>query len=136
MSKKLDYILLADDDKDCNFYHKRVLSKMDITQSIHVANDGQEALTFILKDKNPEDRGIIFLDINMPIMDGWEFLEEYEKLENRKKSNDVLIVLTTSLNPDDKDRAVRQRSVDDYYNKYLKRDAVNKILREHFFDMV
>ena len=75
MRKKLECILLIDDDDEDNFYHKIVIERMNITKRIEVAYNGLEALEFLQKESQiiPE---LIFLDINMPKMNGWEFLEK------------------------------------------------------------
>lgn len=136
MKKKLHLILLVDDDDDCNFFHERLLKKMECVERIHKANDGVEALEFLRsKDgaTHPQP-AIIFLDINMPRMNGWEFLAEYEKLEASQKGQVVLVMLTTSLNPDDKERALKNPHVSTFANKYLDNDALTKILQNFFPD--
>ena len=81
---------------------------------------------------SPRQPAIIFLDINMPKIDGWEFLDEYEKLEDIQKAQVVLVMLTTSLNPDDLERAKSNPLVYDYLNKYLDADRIQKIIEKHF----
>lgn len=136
MKKKLNSILLVDDDEDCNFFHKRLINRMGITEEINVALDGEEALNYLksTKDGKHPQPAIIFLDINMPKVDGWEFLEEYEKLDDLQKAQVVLIMLTTSLNPDDMERAKKNPLVHDYFNKYLDADRIQKVIEEHFAD--
>ena len=136
MKKKLNCILLVDDDEDCNFFHKRLVKRMDITEEIQVALDGEEAIEYLKstkEGKHPQP-AIIFLDINMPKVDGWEFLEEYGKLDDIQKAQVVLVMLTTSLNPDDMERAKSNPLVHDYLNKYLDAERINKIIEEHFSD--
>ena len=84
MQNKLDWVLLVDDDNDCNFFHQRILTTVGCTNLVDVANDGWEALD-VLKAKalaTSPGNGIIFLDINMPGLNGWEFLDEYIKASN------------------------------------------------------
>jgi CheY-like chemotaxis protein len=131
MKKKLDCILLVDDDPHANFFHKRLLNKIDCARSIEVAIDGEMALDFIRSKKNKPD--IIFLDINMPKMDGWEFLIAYEKLDISDKAK-VVVMLSSSLNPDDKSKAVNYISVSGFITKYLEKEAVEEILTQHFPD--
>ena len=126
--------MLVDDDNNCNFFHKRLLKKLDIVENIYEVENGEEALHFLMSDINgqPPNPSIIFLDINMPRMDGWVFLEEYQKLEEKRKAQIVLIMLTTSLNPDDKERALKNRNIDGFLNKYLTKEDIEKILNEYF----
>ncbi len=132
MKKKLNCILLVDDDKDCNFFHQRLLKKMDCAESIEIVTDGKMALEFLKSKRNPPD--IIFLDINMPKMNGWEFLAEYKKLPDEERAKIVVVMLTSSLNPDDRSKAEAFGMVNGFNAKYLDKGSVEKILKEHFFE--
>ncbi|RED95639.1 response regulator [Marinoscillum furvescens] len=134
MTTKLKSILLIDDDKATNFIHEILINKMECTEKIVVKNNGLEALEYLesresIGDPQPD---LIFLDINMPKMNGWEFLEEYEKLENRQKGRVILMMLTTSPNPADMDRARDLKAVNGFKNKPLTKEMLTAILEEHF----
>lgn len=135
MKKKLNSILFVDDDDDCNYFHKKLLEKMSCVDKIYTVYDGIEALKFLttkIDDRFPQPN-IIFLDINMPRMNGLEFLAEYEKLW--KDTNlPVIIMVTTSLNPDDKDKAMSFKCVKGFENKYLDVSAISRILNKFFPD--
>ena len=103
MMKKLNCILLVDDNESDNFFHRRAIEQAGITDFIEIAMNGEEAIDFMAtkreigqKDHSYPQPALIFLDINMPLMDGWEFLEEYQKLDVTQKSNAVIIMLTAS----------------------------------------
>ena len=134
MKKKLNSILLVDDDSDCNFFHQRLINKMGCVEKIYIAKDGQEALEFLTSDEGGQNPSpdIIFLDINMPRMNGWEFIEEYTKLNEHEKAKIVLIMLTTSLNPDDVERSKKYKDVKGYRKKYLDKESMEKIIEEFF----
>ena len=136
MSKKLECVLLVDDDQSCNFLHQRVLKKAEVADEIHVAKDGKEAIEFLQERANNNDScpDVIFLDINMPRMDGWQFLEEYQKLPESVRARKVLIMLTSSLNPDDRDRAMRYAEVDGMEYKLLSEDKIRSIIKQYFED--
>ena len=139
MKKKLNCVLLVDDNEADNYLHKIVLQESGVTDRVEIAMDGEEALEFLLargregaaagQDSPPE---LIFLDINMPVMDGWVFLEEYDKLDDVLKSKIVFVMLTTSLNPADKIRAAKSNAIVDFLHKPLNLDMINKIMQEHF----
>lgn len=136
MKKKLNCILLVDDDDDCNYFHKRLLDDLQCVEHIEIATDGQEALDFLLSKnggQHPKPE-MIFLDINMPVMDGWEFLEEYDKLDTSQKADIVLVMLTTSLNPDDKAKATKYSDILDFQNKLLTRNRMIELFEKHFPD--
>lgn len=133
MKKKLNCILLVDDDPDDNFFHQRIITKMDITNAIEVAKNGIEALEYLRKENQviPE---LIFLDINMPKMNGWEFLLEYKDLDLSQKARITIMMLTTSANPDDIKRANEIEDVTGIKTKPLSVEMLNEILAMHFQD--
>ena len=136
LKKKLENILLIDDSESDNFYHKRKLTKLGISDNIHVTYGGQEALDFLKEKVNGKFQKpiLIFLDINMPGMNGWEFLEEYHKLEEVQKARVVLSMLSNSVDSQDKDRALSFTGVSEYISKPLSEDVVRTILETHFED--
>jgi CheY-like chemotaxis protein len=134
MSKKLKCILLVDDDSADNFFHKKVISSMGITDHVEVALDGESALTF-LSNKNQETPEIIILDINMPRMNGWEFLEEYAKL-TIPKNTVIIVMLTTSANPEDKTRADRHKVISEFNSKPLTEKMMSGILNKYYPEVI
>jgi CheY-like chemotaxis protein len=133
MNKKLNCILLVDDDPDDNFFHQRIINKMQITLSIAVAKNGIEALEY-LKKENQVIPELIFLDINMPKMNGWEFLEQYKLLDPKQKARITIMMLTTSANPDDIKRANEIEDVTGIKTKPLSVEMLTEILETHFQD--
>lgn len=133
MFKKLNSILLVDDDEDDNYYHKIIINKMEMVNKIAVAENGIEALAY-LKDEANVPPDIIFLDLNMPKMNGWEFLEQYQHLTIKKKAKVLIVILTTSLNPDDKKRAEEIKDVTGFETKPLSKEILSELLDKHFSD--
>lgn len=136
MKKKLKNVLLIDDSESDNFYHQRKIRKMGITDNIHICYSGQEALDFLkseLEGVHPQPT-LIFLDINMPGMNGWEFLEEYEKLELAQQGEVVLTMLSNSIDERDKFRADKYKAVQGFYSKPLSDEYLHSILEQHFQD--
>lgn len=136
MVKKLNSILLIDDDVDCNFFHQRLIHKMDCVENIYIAKNGKEAIELLNKEDNGKylNPDIIFLDINMPIMNGWEFIEEYKNLKEEQKAKVVLMMLTTSLNESDIEKAKKYKDIKGYKNKYLDLNTMTEIFRDYFPD--
>ena len=139
MKNKLKCVLLVDDNESDNFIHKRVLEKAGIANRIEIALNGQEALDFLttrqdtsLAENSYSQPELIFLDINMPVMDGWEFLEEYQKLEDFQKGKVVFIMLTTSCNPTDRTKAEMIIGHDCFQYKPLTIKMINDIIQKNF----
>jgi CheY-like chemotaxis protein len=107
VKEKLKCILLVDDDAATNYLHKRVVKEQNCTENIVTAENGEAALEYLrqLAAENKPPPELIFLDINMPIVNAWEFLEMYKDLPEEQKSKTVIVMLTTSLNPEDQERA-------------------------------
>ncbi len=133
MRKKLNSILLVDDDPDDNYYHHLIIDKMNVVNQIDVAVNGIEALAYLKNEQNlPPD--IIFLDLNMPKMNGWEFLDQYKNLSLAKKAKVLIIILTTSANPDDIKRAKEVQDVTGFETKPLTQELLTEILEQYFPD--
>lgn len=126
--------MLVDDDSNDNFFHKREIKKTNSSAIVIEKNTGLEALDY-LKSKN-ENKGIlpdlIFLDINMPGMNGWDFLGEFERLDKELQSRIIIIMLTTSDNDDDIARAKAWSFVSDYITKPLTEKIMNGIIEKYF----
>jgi len=131
MKNKLNCILLVDDDAEDNYFHQIVINEMNITERIEVALNGVEALAF-LKKENQIHPDIIFLDINMPKMNGWEFMEAYAELRADQKAKVVVVMLTTSENPKDKKRAEQFSEITGFNSKPLTEEMLNGILERSF----
>lgn len=139
--KKINAVLLIDDDKAINFITKMLIKKAEITDHIETALNGQEALDYLTSSgKHKKNETVypkpmlIFLDINMPVMDGWEFAEAYSKLTPDQKGDTKIIMLTSSFNPDDKERALKLSTISGFQNKILTMEGLTAILNEYFSD--
>jgi CheY-like chemotaxis protein len=134
----LDCILLVDDDETSNFINKTIIELEEIDAFIQIANDGIEALEYLTctgkfseKSEYPQP-GIILLDINMPRMNGWEFMAEYKKLPENQKGRIVLAMLTSSLDQGDIDKANKNKDLMGLINKPLNPEKLNTIIKQHF----
>jgi CheY-like chemotaxis protein len=110
--------------------NRLTLEQAGCARLIRTAQSGQEALEYLQEAAPRPD--LIFLDINMPAMDGWEFLERYRLLPDDRKADIVLIMLTTSLNPDDETRTLAIPEVSGFEHKPLGQDQLNVLLRKYF----
>ena len=131
MKKKLQCIVLVDDDDDDNYFHKMVIDEMNVAEHVAETSSGFEVLDF-LKRENQTPPELLFLDINMPKMNGWEFLDEHTKLAENQKAKVIIIMLSTVMNPVDVARAATFSETIDFNYKPLTQESLSKILAEHF----
>jgi len=129
--KTLNCVMLIDDNTDDNFYHERVIKKNNAAHKVISIESAKEAIDYLKVPENLRP-DIIFLDINMPEMNGWEFIEEYEQFDELLRSKVVVIMLTTSDNPDDKARAEQVKILADFKTKPLTKEILNEIILKHF----
>jgi CheY-like chemotaxis protein len=138
MKPQVNCILVIDDDEPTNFFTRMILEESGCVNHIRIVQSGREALDYLAKSEagNPgpdfPSPDLIFLDINMPAMDGWEFLEEYKKLDKEHQAKVITVMLTTSLFPEDKTRAKELPEISGFENKPLTTEKLEKILEDHF----
>jgi CheY-like chemotaxis protein len=130
---KLKHLLLVDDDPTTNFFNRHLIGKMGIFDQIHVAENGRIALDRIAElRKKGESPDMILLDINMPIMNGFEFLDQYEKLNDGTKSSIVICMLTTSLAKEDLEASKQYDILSDYIDKPLYEAKMRELIMKYF----
>jgi CheY-like chemotaxis protein len=132
MKKKAKYsrIMLVDDSEIDNFINQKMIEGYGFAERIYIHTSSKSALEFLtslkttgpmMKDLLPE---IIFLDINMPIMDGFQFLDEFHKMGEEVKSICKVVMLTSSVNPADIENSKKVTTVVSYINKPLTKEAL------------
>jgi CheY-like chemotaxis protein len=127
--KPLYCILLIDDNRATNFLHQTLIEELDMAQQVTVVQNGKEGLSFLEEHQQansfPE---LIFVDINMPVMDGYEFLDIYQTRRYNQIKHSLVIILTTSSNPRDTDK-VKQLNLPyvHYYVKPLKEEDLQRL---------
>ncbi len=133
----LDCIILVDDDKITNFINKKVIKRADLDVAIKVNSSVTEALNYLKgMSQHPIEEyprpGIIFLDINMPGMNGWDFIDEYKKLPEKQKKRIIIAMLTTSINPDDENAANQIPEINMYLKKPLTVEKLESTIKDYF----
>ena len=127
--------LLVDDDDTTNYLNQTLLRRMAVSDAVLVAQNGQQALDLLHQhcelSTSPTCPALILLDMKMPRMNGFEFLQAYAQRPERENPSVVIIMLTTSLNPNDVEQ-MQGLPIAGYLTKPLTRDKVNQVLQEHF----
>ena len=132
--KPLDLVLLIDDDETTNYLNKRVLDKVGVGKQIEIVSNGEDALDYLRQacDGAHQCPDLILLDIKMPVMDGFEFLEEYKNLDLAFKDRIAIIMLTSSASFYDLERLKEYPDVKKHYSKPLTEADVREMMQEFF----
>jgi CheY-like chemotaxis protein len=126
--KESEKICIIDDDEIYIFLMKKSLLAMGINNEVISFLNGSDALEEIIQNKNNSEElpGIILLDINMPIMDGWEFLTEFRKINNNKKI--PIYIVSSSIANEDFEKSKTYPEILDYLSKPVELETLESIL--------
>jgi CheY-like chemotaxis protein len=133
--KKMKYyaVMLIDDNEIDNLINQKMIEAASITEHIFTHTGARSAIEFlrniekiskIAQDVLPD---VIFLDIDMPLMDGFQFLDEFEKLNEDTKKKCKIVMLTSSINPQDVNKSKKYSYVKKYINKPLSQENLEKL---------
>ena len=130
--KKFKKVMVIDDNEIDRYIANRNITKYAFAEEVITMESSRAALTFLgsLKDKPEQLPQLIFLDIRMPEIDGFGFLEEYENLPDSVKQNCIIMMLTTSLNPSDHERAKNNQYVNRFLNKPLDKEKIDSLISD------
>ncbi len=123
------HILIIDDDPISIVILKKNLELVEVTKKITTFNNGKDALNYLKKEYQEDERYTIFLDINMPKMNGWEFLKKTEAFLIPK--NTTIYLLTSSINKLDKEKATQFPIIKQYLSKPISKEILKEIKIEN-----
>lgn len=135
MGQKVELACIIDDDKIYVNLVRKIIEIKKLSENLLIFKNGKEALDYfqlimgnMTEDKLPD---IIFLDLNMPVMDGWEFLSEFIKIKNNFEKKITLYVVSSSIDPRDLERAKSFNMVTDYLIKPIELKKFEKIFENN-----
>ncbi len=126
-------VMLIDDNEIDNLINQKMIEASSLAENIYVHTGAKSAIEFL---RNIEKLGatghpilpqVIFLDIDMPLMDGFQFLDEFEKFRVETKNICNIVMLTSSINPQDVNKSKKYQYVKKYINKPLTQDTLEKL---------
>ncbi len=126
-------ILVVDDDSIANFLIERIVHSTGLARNIMKALNGKEALKAFTDASDGSVPDVVLLDLNMPVMNGFEFLQAFNTLELMEKDQILIILVTSSNNPSDIERA-RELGIKYYLTKPISADTIKGILLKEFKD--
>jgi CheY-like chemotaxis protein len=134
MDSKIKLACIIDDDNIYVNLIKKIVETKKLCDNLIIFNDGKDGIDYFeallqnfTKDNVPE---VILLDINMPIMDGWQFIERFTKIKNKFNKQIILYVVSSSINSTDIDKAKSLSSVENYLVKPINIDELEAIFRK------
>jgi len=132
----LQKVICIDDDPIALLLSKLVISKANFASQIITLQNGQEAIEYLEKDetradnKNSGQTLLILLDLNMPVMDGWEFLEQFSQKLYDEYKDAKIILLSSSIDPNDIRKSKNFEMVMDFFPKPLTKEILQEILEK------
>ena len=136
MKSRLNRVLVIDDDEASNFLTQMILEESGYIRNIQIAESGVEALEYLKVAKKNSDvpPDLILLDINMPGMDGWTFIQEYKKLDKELRSKIIVVMIATTDNRDQKMLAKTYDAISEFRTKPLTKEMLDDLMTKYFHD--
>ena len=128
--RSIKNLFIIDDDEIFVFLAMKIIQSTGLVEKVQVFKDGEEGIEFLksIADDQSQWPEIVLLDLNMPVMDGWEFLEEYNQLKPDMLSEIRLYLASSSISPHDIERSKAIKTVTDFIIKPFE--------KERFIDML
>lgn len=122
-------IMVVDDDSTFIFIFKKQIERVEGVHMVNESANGAEALEFLRTsiEGNEEVPDIIILDLNMPIMNGWVFLDEYSKICEKQNIQIPVCILSSTINQADFDKANTYQSVKSFFSKPITTDQIESM---------
>ena len=128
--KKIEKVCIIDDDPIFIYGTKRLMAEIDFYDEVVIFQDGQDAIDGLnaITENGETFPSVILLDLNMPIMNGWEFLESFTKIPNDNSEKVVVYIVSSSVDPRDLERIKNYKVVNNYILKPISKEDLRTVL--------
>lgn len=129
--KPIKNLMIIDDDDVFVFLTKKTIAQVNFVENIKVFDNGLDSINYIKENRENPDLlpEVIFLDLSMPIMDGWQFLDEYILLEPKIEKEIIIYVISSSISPDDLKKAKSIKVVTDFIVKPITTEKLREVIK-------
>ena len=133
MKTKINKILLIDDSEPINFIHRYILDELGCVDEIITTENGEEAIDYLISLVNLKTQlpKFIFIDINMPRMNAWEFITEYRKIDSQLRLQSFVFLLTSSIDPTDLEKARGIVEINEVRDKPFNEMVIQEIIEKY-----
>ncbi len=126
-------VVLIDDDEISNLFNKIFIRRLDLDIEIETVANGAKAIALLTDQKTRLEKPLLLLlDMRMPVMDGWKFLEAYDSLDEELRNESFIVVLTTSENEKEMIRATKNPNIDAIIRKPLSEKKFTGLIQKLF----
>ena len=135
--KTLEHVLIVDDDEVNNFICENIIIKTGFAKKVSSFSEASDSLNYLKSLSNSGENApdLIFLDINMPDINGWKYLEFFKGLSPNEGGNVPIIMLSSSIYKDDRARSMNFDSVVDFISKPISKSVLENINDTHFANL-
>ncbi|MBD0258383.1 MAG: response regulator [Cytophagales bacterium] len=132
-NRKFRRVVLVDDNRASNFLHQCLLEELSLTDEIVVLSNGRQALDYLTTQRpagegsEPGGKDLVLVDVNMPVMNGWELLDELEHADREYLRRNAVVMLTSCTHETDAARASRL-TIKGYLEKPLDEQKVSALI--------
>lgn len=134
MDKSLNCVMLVDDDEAVNYFHREILEDTGFAKHIIVADNASKALSLLEKADNEAccNPDVIFLDLNMPLMCGWDFVQRLVDKKTGDSTLPLIFILTALVNVNNVKRADGNEIISGFFPKPLTEEILDEIFSRYF----